>query len=182
LTHEPSGVDLCTGGDDFRFSNTFLLRSGRERCRNFGAEDDILNEDTFNGYTPLIRDVTDDFGNLKSDGLALGDDALDGACAYDMTKCGLSTLDESLAEVCNAKCCSIGVADLEVDDRVTEKGNISLSSHEDKDMMIAHFNVDVVTGTKFLNLDNLIFDCIDVHSHDGLASDGANLNLDVDDA
>lgn len=121
MTHEPGRVDLCAGGDDFRLSDTFLLGSGRERCRHLGAEDDILDEDTFDGYTPLIGYVTDNFGDLKSDSLALGDDTLDGARTYDMTEGGLSTLNECLAEICDTECCSIGIANLEVDDRVAVK-------------------------------------------------------------
>ena len=38
-----------------------------------------------------------------------------------MSEGRLSTLDESLAQIGNAKCSSVGVANLEVNDRVAEK-------------------------------------------------------------
>jgi len=102
--------------------------------RHLGAEDDILDEDTFNGHTPLVSNVPDNFGDLKGNSLALGDDTLYGARAYDMTERSLSTFNERLAEICDAECCSVGVANLEVDDRV-------------------NFDVDVITSDDCLSSD-----------------------------
>ena len=125
MTHEARGVDFCAGSDDLGFSETLALRSGGQRRGHLGREDDVLNEDALNGNTPLVRDVADDLGNLEGDGLALGDDGLDGARADDVAEGGLRALDEGLAKVADAEGGAVGVGDLEVDDRVAERGLVA---------------------------------------------------------
>ena len=89
------------------------------------AEDDVLDEDAFDGDTPLVCDVAYDFGNFEGDGFALGDDALDCAGSDDVAEGGLRALDEGLAKVADAEGGAVGVGDLEVDDRVAERGLVA---------------------------------------------------------
>lgn len=119
MAHEPSGVDLRARGNDFGLSDTLLLCGGGERGRNLGVEDDVLDEDTLDGNTPFVGDVSDNFSDFECDGLAFGDDALDGAGANDVPEGCLGTLDESLAQIGDTEGGAIGVANLEVNNRVT---------------------------------------------------------------
>ena len=79
MTHEPCGVDLGAGGNDLAFSDALLLCGTGERGGYFGGEDDVFDEDALYRDTPLVRDVTDNLGDLERDCLTLGDDRLDGA-------------------------------------------------------------------------------------------------------
>ena len=45
------------------------------------------------GRGTYVRDVADNFRNLKRDGLALGDDGLHRTCTNDVPKCRLGTLN-----------------------------------------------------------------------------------------
>lgn len=119
MPHQASGVDFSTGGNDLGFTNPLLLCSGGKRGRDFRTEDDILDEDTLDGNTPLVGDITNNFGNFVGDGFALGDNALNGAGADDVSEGGLCSFDERLAEISDAKGCAVRVGDLEVDDGVT---------------------------------------------------------------
>ena len=125
LPHQARRVDLRPRRDDLTLTQALLLRGGGQARRNLGREDDVLDEDALDGYTPLVRDVADDLGNLEGDGLALGDDGLDGARADDVAEGGLRALDEGLAEVADAEGSAVGVGDLEVDDRVAERGLVA---------------------------------------------------------
>jgi hypothetical protein len=120
LPHKPSCIDLCTGRNDLRLSDPLLLRSRRERRGHLSAEDDILDEKPLNGNTPFVCNVGYDFGNFKCDVFALGHDTLDGACADDVAEGGLGAFDECLVKVGNTEGCTVWVADLVVDDRVTK--------------------------------------------------------------
>ncbi len=46
-----------------------------------------------------IGDVTDNLGDFKRDGLALGDHALYCTCTNDVSECRLGTFDKRLPEV-----------------------------------------------------------------------------------
>lgn len=96
-----------------------MLSSAAQTGRNLGAEDDILDQDTLDGDTPLVCDVPDNLGDLERDGFTLGDDGLHGACADDVSQGGLRSLDEGLAQVGDTECGAVRVADLEVDDGIT---------------------------------------------------------------
>jgi len=107
-----------------------LLGSRRQRGRDFGSENDILDKDTFNGDTPLVRDISNDFSNFEGYCLTFGNKALNGACTDDVSECGLSSFDKSLTKVSDSKGCSEGVANLEVNDGITtggKKGNEQVS-------------------------------------------------------
>ena len=125
LPHQARRVDLRPRRDDLTLTQALLLRGGGQARRNLGREDDVLDEDALDGYTPLVRDVADDLGNLEGDGLALGDDGLDGARADDVAEGGLRALDKGLAKVADAEGGAVGVGDLEVDDRVAERGLVA---------------------------------------------------------
>ena len=99
LSHQTGRVNFCPGRNDLRLSNPLLLSRRRQRCRDFGAEDNILDENTLNGDTPLVRNVTDDFCNFKGDSLALSDHALDCAGTNDMSERRLSAFNQGLTEV-----------------------------------------------------------------------------------
>jgi hypothetical protein len=47
LTHEARRVHFGTCGDDFGFSDTLLLGSGREGLGDFGGEDDVFDAEFF---------------------------------------------------------------------------------------------------------------------------------------
>lgn len=144
LAHEPRGVDFGAGGDDFGFSDALLLGGGGEGGGDFGGEYDIFDagersgsvsqlqmkmmqtgsqhaQDTLNRYTPLVRNVTHNLGNLECNRLALGNDALNGTCTHNMPERRLRTLNKCLAEVCDAERSTVRTRDLEVDDRVAKK-------------------------------------------------------------
>ena len=81
LTHEPYGVDLGAGGNDLAFSEALLLCGAGERRGYFGGEDDVFDEDALDRDTPLVRDVSDNLGDLETDCLTFSDDRLDSARA-----------------------------------------------------------------------------------------------------
>jgi hypothetical protein len=139
LTHESGRVNFSTCCNDFGLSNTFLLGSGRKRSGNFGTEDDILDKDTLNGYTPFVSDVSNNLGDFECDGLTLSDYALDCSSANNMSESRLSTLDESLTEIRNSKRSPVRVADLEVNHGI-------------------NFNVDIVTGDDSLSSNRAYLD------------------------
>ena len=118
LSHESGRIYLRTGSDNFGFTKPLLLRSRGKRGRNLWGEDDILDEDTFDGNAPFVGDVTNDFRDFESDSFAFCHDALDSACTNDMTEGGLRTLHEGLAKVGDTEGSPIWVVNLEVDDRV----------------------------------------------------------------
>ena len=118
LPHESGRIHLRAGSDDFGFTEPLLLRGRGKRGGNLCGEDNVLDEDTFDGDTPFVGDVTDDFGDFESDSFTLSYDALDGTCADDVTQGGLGALNESLAKVGDTEGCSVWVGNLEVDDRV----------------------------------------------------------------
>ena len=45
----------------------------------------VLDEDAFNGHSPLVGHISDNLFDLKSDGVALRYDTLDGSCTNDMS-------------------------------------------------------------------------------------------------
>ena len=162
LAHEPGRVDLCAGGDNLGLADTLLLGGGGERGGDLGAEDDVLDEDALDGDTPLIGDVPYDFGNFECNGLALGNDALYGASTDDMAESRLSTLDKCLAQVRDAESSAVRVADLEINDGVAiESGEVRGRKFDMKKRDI-HLDVYVVAG------------------NDGLSSNWADLDFDVD--
>lgn len=114
LAHEARGIDLGARRDDLGLAQALLLRRGRERGGDVGAEDDVLDEDALDRDAPLVRDVPDYLGDLERDGFALGDDALDRPCADDVSQGGLRALDEGLAQVGNPEGSTIRARDLEV--------------------------------------------------------------------
>ena len=118
LPHESGRIHLRTGSNDLGFTEPLLLRGRGERGGNLRGEDDIFDEDTLNGDTPFVGDVANDFCNFESDGFTLCHDALDSACADNVTKGGLGPLHEGLAKVGDTEGSPIWVGDLEVDDRV----------------------------------------------------------------
>jgi hypothetical protein len=97
LAHKASRINFCAGCNDLGLSDTFLLRSRRQRSGDLGAENDILDQDTFNGNTPFVGNVADNLSNLEGDGLALSYDTLNCASTNNMPQGGLSTFDERLA-------------------------------------------------------------------------------------
>lgn len=119
LPHQTSSVDFGAGGNDLRFTNSLLLSGRGERCRDLGTEDDIFDEDTFNGDTPLVGDIADDFCNFVGDGFTFSDNALDSTGTDDVTEGGLGSLNERLTKISDAEGCAVGVGDLEVDYGVT---------------------------------------------------------------
>ena len=121
LPHEPSRIHLRAGSNDFGFTNPLLLRGRGKRGGNVWGEDDILDEDTLDGDTPLVSDITNDFGDLESDDFALGHDALDSARTDDVAKGCLGALHESLTKVGDTEGSAVRVGDLEVDDRIALK-------------------------------------------------------------
>jgi hypothetical protein len=120
LPHETCRVDFGTGRDDLALSDPLLLCRGRERCRDFGAEDDVFDEDALDGHTPLVCHIAHDLGNFEGNGLALGNNGLHRPCTDDVPEGGLCSLNESLSKVADAKGCPVWVANLEVDDRVAK--------------------------------------------------------------
>lgn len=141
LTHEACRVDLGAGRNNFGLSKPLLLGGRRKRSRYLRREEDILgirmqklaarydgtevvvveanlDENALDRNTPLICNVTDNFGDLERDRFALGDDALYCTRTNDMPESGLRPLDESLSEISDTEGCAVWVGDLEVDDRV----------------------------------------------------------------
>jgi hypothetical protein len=118
LSHQAGCVDFSTGSNDFGFTDSLLLSSRGKGGRNFGTEDDILDEDTFNRDTPLVSDIADNFSDFIGNGFSFSYDALNSASTNYVTKGGLSSLDESLAKVSDTKGSAIWIGDLEVDNRV----------------------------------------------------------------
>ena len=121
LAHEASSVDLSAGGDDLALTDALLLRGAGEGCRDLGGEDDVLDEDALDSDTPLVCDVADDLGDLERDSLAFRDDGLDRTCADDVSQGRHGSLHERQAEIPDAERGTIGVHDMEIDDRVAVK-------------------------------------------------------------
>ena len=124
LPHEPSRIHLRTSSDDFRFTDPLLLRGRGKRSGDICGEDDILDENAFDGDTPFVGDVAHDFGNFERDGFTFCHHTLDSARTDNVTKGGLSTLYESLTKVGDTEGGTVRVGDLEVDDRVAVKENV----------------------------------------------------------
>ena len=59
-----------------------------------------------------------DLRDLERNGFAIRDHRLDRTGTNDMPQGCLSTFNKGLPQVCNSKCCSVGVGDLEVYDRI----------------------------------------------------------------
>ena len=119
LSHQSRGIDFCASRNDFGFSNPLLLCSRRERSGHLWREDDILDEDAFNGDTPFVGNIANDLGNLEGNCFTFGDNTLDSACADYVSERRLGPFDECLSEVGDTKCSPVRIANLEVDYRVT---------------------------------------------------------------
>ena len=119
LSHETGRVNLRSSGNNLRLSDPLLLSSRRQGSGDFGTEDDILDEDTFNGDTPLIRNVSNDLGDFECNGFTFGDDTLHGTSTDDMTEGSLGSLDQRLSQVADTERRAVGIDNLEVDNRVT---------------------------------------------------------------
>lgn len=171
LPHESSRIYLRAGSDDFGFTDPLLLRSRGKRGGNILGEDDILDEDTFDGNTPLVCGITNNFRDFESDGFALGNDTLDGTCTDDVTEGGLGTFYESLTKVGDTKGCPIGVSNLEVNDRVAVREVFQSGTRVGADRFVyPHYDIDIVPGDDLLtsDLDNLD---LDVYGAKGLCAD-----------
>lgn len=146
MPHQTSSVDFGAGGNDLRFTNSLLLSGRGERCRDLGTEDDIFDEDTFDGDTPLVGDIADDFCNFVGDGFTFGDNALDGTGTDDVTEGGLGSLNERLTKISDAEGCAVRVGDLEVDYGVTINRSFRWEDPE-KDWENSHLHVHIIPST-----------------------------------
>ena len=173
LPHEPSRIYLRAGSDDLRFTDPLLLRGRGKRVGNLRGEDDILDEDALDGDTPFVSGVANDFCDFEGDCFTLGHDVLDSTCADNMTKGGLSTLDESLAKVRDTEGRTIWVDDLEVDDRVAVRDDL-VRGPDECIGLYTHRDIDIVPGDDLLHTDRNDSD-LDVHGAKGL---GTDVNLD----
>ena len=179
MAHQPSRVDLCASGNDFRLSNTLLLCSRGEGGGDFRAEDDILDEDTFDGDTPFIGDVSYYFSDLECNGFPLGYNALDGAGTDDVSEGCLGSFDECLTEIRNAESSTIWIANLEVDDGVTVTRCLMMLLG-----IIEQTYISTLTLSRVLRQKTSVYYCASprMYAHDCLSSNWANLDFDVDDA
>lgn len=118
LSHQASSIDFSTGSNDFGFTDSLLLSGRGKGSRNFGTEDDILDEDTFDRDTPFVSGIANNFCNFIGNGFPFGNDALDSTSTNYMTKRGLRPLDERLAKISDTEGSTIRVGNLEVNDRV----------------------------------------------------------------
>lgn len=157
-----------------------MLGGRGERRGDLGAEDDIFDENAFNGDTPLVGDVADYFGNLVGNSLALSDNALDGTSTNDVTKGRLGTLDECLAKVGDPEGSTIGIGDLEVDDGVTINRALRSVILEDKRRK-AHISTLTLSLVLYQGFSDQEVKRGSKDIHDRLPSNGTNLDFDIHD-
>ena len=85
LSHQARGIDLCPRCNDFTLSNPLLLSSAAQTGGDFGTEDDILDQDSFDGHAPLVGNVAYNFSNFERNSFALSHNRLDRTCTYDVS-------------------------------------------------------------------------------------------------
>jgi len=71
------------------------------------------------GRETYVYNLAYDLCNLECNGFTICNHRLDRTCTDDMSQGCLGTFNKGLMEICNSKCCSVGVVDLVVDDRIT---------------------------------------------------------------
>jgi hypothetical protein len=108
---------------------------------NLVGEDDIFDQNAFNGNTPFldvkirkswtncedktyVGYISNNFRNFEGDRLTLGDNALNRASTNNVTQGSLSTLSKRLAQIGDTECRAVRVRDLEVNYRVTAIGDM----------------------------------------------------------
>lgn len=100
------------------------------------AEDNILDEHALDLNTPTGGNLLDDLANRLSNLLTALDDILQDAGTHDVSKGGLSALNEGLTDVCDTKSSLVRADDVIVDDRGQVQGDIVLG-HAD---LLGDFN------------------------------------------
>lgn len=116
LAHELRALDLGARGDDLGLSDPLGLSGHRQRVLQLVVEDDVLDQHAFNLYAPAGSDVFDDLADGLCNLLAALNHILQHTGADDMAEGGLSALNESLADVGDAKSRFVRRCDVVVDD------------------------------------------------------------------
>lgn len=92
----------------------------------FLAKNNILDEHALDLNTPTGGNLLDDLANRLSNLLAALNHILQDAGAHDVSKGGLSALNEGLTDVCDTKSSLVRADDVIVDDRGQVQGDIVL--------------------------------------------------------
>lgn len=142
LTHKLGGFDLVLlagvgvsgntvtylslGGNDLAFTDTLALSGHGERLLQLLAENNVLDEHALDLNTPSSGDILNDLSNRLGNLLSTLDNILKNTSTNDMTKCGLGTLHQGLANVVDAEGSLVGSHDVVVDDRGEAEGDVVL--------------------------------------------------------
>ena len=142
LSHELGGFDFSASSDDLGFTDTLRLSSHRKGVLEIVAEDDVFDEHGLDLDTPTHCHVLDDLTNGLSDLLPALDDVLEDAGTNDMTKGGLGTLDQSLANVGDAESSLVRRGNVVVDDRCEVERDVVLC-HANLTWHLDDLNLDI---------------------------------------
>ena len=178
LSHQPGRIDFCTCSNDLTLTNPLLLSCRAQGSGHFGTEDDILDENAFDGDTPLVSDFGDDFGDFKGDGFTVGYNGLDSTSSNDVSESGLGSFHQSGAKISDAECCTVRVDDMVVNNRVAADGWGEKFNQSIKRSL--HVDIDIISRTVQLvrqTVRGVIGD-----SHNGLSANRTDLDLDIDNA
>lgn len=126
MPHQFRALDFGAGGDDFGFSDTLALGGHGERVLQFVAEDDVLDEHGLDLDTPAGGHVFNDLADGLRKLFAALDNVLEDASTDDVAEGGLSSLDQSLADVGDAKGGLVGRCNVVVDDGCEVQSDVVL--------------------------------------------------------
>ena len=142
LSHELGRFDLGLGSNDLGFTDTLALGGHGEGLLELGAENDILYKHALYLDAPAGGNIFDDLTNRLGKLLATLDDVLKNSGANDVAESCLSTFDQGLADVGDAKGSLVGGDDVVVDDRGESEGDIVLG-HAGLLGDLCYLNLDV---------------------------------------
>ena len=141
LAHELRALYFGAGGDNLGLTGTLGLGGHGERILQVLVENQVLDEHGLDFNTPSGGRLLDDLANGLCDFLTALDNILEDTSTNYVTKCCLCTLDESLADVCNAEGGLVRRGDAVVNDR----------SKLQRDVILGH--ADLLGNFDDLNLD-----------------------------
>lgn len=151
---------LGLGGDNFALTNSLALGSHGERVLQVLAKDDVLDEHALNLDTPAGGDILNDFTDGLSNLFTALDDVLQDTSTDNVAQSGLSTLNESLADVGDAKGGLMGRDDVIVNDGSEAQSDIVLG-HTRLLRYLGDLDLDInlnETLTKWVDLDQAWID------------------------
>lgn len=161
LTHEFGRFHFSTRCDNLGLPGSLALCRHGERVLQFLREDDVLDQHTLDGNTPVGGSIFNDFVDGLRNLFSAFDDVLEYTSTDDMSERGLGTLDKGRADVGDTEGCPVGGCNVVVNDGSQAEsdvvfGHTHLLGNLCLDIVLVAFSVEKWTyliHTNNLNLD-----------------------------